>query len=92
MPRRTNTNNKSSKTRSRKSRSRTKSRINSKNKNSYKSKRTKSRKYRGGCKTCENSPPGTWKSTGPMYGGSNPYQISKDIYSHVTNSTPYSVA
>ena len=88
MPRRTNTHTKISKSKSRRSISRSKS----KNNNSYKSKRSKSRKYRGGCKTCANSPPGTWKSTGPMYGGSNPDQISKDIYTHVTNKILHSVA
>ena len=102
MPRRTNSITKSrSKTnsRSRKSRStsrRSRSISNSINRNSYKSKRSKSRrKYRGGCKTCENtaSPsPGTWTSTGTMRGGSNPYQISKDIFSHVTDATPHLVA
>lgn len=103
MPRRTKTNTKStskSRSKSRKvqirSNSRLTSKINSKNKNSYKSKsRYKSRrKYRGGCKTCTNSPPGTWTSTVPMkmHGGSNPEQISKDIYTHVTNSILHSVA
>lgn len=102
MPRRTNTNTKSSsksKSKSRKLR-RTNSKLNSKTnsknknsyKNSYKSKRSKSRKYRGGCKNCANSPPGTWTSTGPMHGGANPEQISKDIYTHVTNSISHSVA
>lgn len=102
MPRRTNTNTKSSsksRSKSRKLR-RTNSKLNSKtnsknkNKNSYKSKRSKSRKYRGGCKNCANSTPGTWTSTGPMpmHGGANPEQISKDIYTHVTNSISHSVA
>ncbi len=90
MPRRTNTITKSrskTRTRSRKSRSKSRSRtrLNSMNKSISKSRR----KYRGGCKDCESK---TWKSTGPMYGGSNPDQINKDIFSHVTNSIVRSVA
>lgn len=89
MPRRTKTNTKSrSKTRSisRKSRSNSRTRTKSMNKSRSKSRR----KYRGGCKECENTK--TWKSTGPMYGGNNPDQISKDIFSHATNSIVRSVA
>ena len=88
MPRRTKTNTKSrSKTRSISRNSRSKTRT-----NSYKSKSKSNsrRKYRGGCKECENTK--TWKSTGPMYGGNNPDQISKDIFSHATNSIVRSVA
>jgi len=90
MPRRTKSNTKSrSKTRSksRKSRSKTNSRT-----RTNKSRSNSRRKYRGGCNNCTNSTPGTWKSTGPMYGGGNPDQISKDIYTHVTNSIVRSVA
>ena len=90
MPRRTKTISKSrSKTRSRKTRTKTNSRSksNSRSKTNSKSRR----KYRGGCKTCAEGT-GAWKSTSSMYGGSNPYQISKDIFSHVTNTIPYSVA
>ena len=93
MPRRTNTITKSrskTRSRSRKSRSKTNSRTRT---NSINKSRSKSRrKYRGGCNNCKNSTPGTWKSTGPMYGGGNPDQISKDIYTHVTNSIVRSVA
>lgn len=82
--------------RSRKSRSksRTNSRTNSITRNSYKSKSrcNSRRKYRGGCKECANAGSPTWKSTGPMYGGSNHDQISKDIFSNVTNTIVRSVA
>ena len=91
MPRRTNAITKSrskTRTRSRKSRSKTNSRIRTNNKSRSNSRR----RYRGGCNNCKNSTPGTWKSTGPMYGGGNPEQISKDIYTHVTNSIVRSVA
>uniref|UniRef100_A0A6C0D045 Uncharacterized protein n=1 Tax=viral metagenome TaxID=1070528 RepID=A0A6C0D045_9ZZZZ len=91
MPRRTNTITKSrSKTRSRSRKSRSKTNSRTRTNSINKSRSRSRRKYRGGCKECDNSK--TWKSTGPMYGGSNPDQISKDIFSHVTNSIVRSVA
>ena len=95
MPRRTNTITKSrskTRSRSRKSRSKTTSRTRTNSINKTRSTSRSRRKYRGGCNDCKNSTSGTWKSTGPMYGGSNPDQISKDIFSHVTNSIVRSVA
>ena len=93
MPRRTKIITKSrtktrsrTKTTSRKMRTKTNARTKSMNKSRSKPRR----KYRGGCVTCENSK--TWKSTGPMYGGNNPEQISKDIFGHVTNPIVRSVA
>jgi hypothetical protein len=87
MPRRTKTNTKS-RSKTRKMRTKTNARIRTKSMNKSRSKPR--RKYRGGCATCENSK--TWKSTGSMYGGNNPEQISKDIFGHVTNPIVHSVA
>jgi hypothetical protein len=97
MPTRTNSITKSkSKTtsRSRKSRSKSRSRSIQRTHSVSKSRR----KYRGGCRgnSCAlagsqgsgaSSNGSSWTSTGPMtmFGGYNPYQISKDIFTRVTS-------
>jgi hypothetical protein len=54
--------------------------------------KNRSRRYRGGCEKCTGSEPsgaGLWTS-GPIRGGTNPEQISKDIYNYKTDPYFYS--
>jgi hypothetical protein len=57
-----------------------------------KTRKNKSRRYRGGCEKC-NQPAGEslWSSSGPIRGGTiNPEQMNQDIYNHKTDSSFYS--
>jgi hypothetical protein len=55
--------------------------------------KNRSRRYRGGCEKCTGSEPSgasLWSSSGPMVRGGSHEQISQDIYNYKTDPYFYS--